>query len=201
MYGGISAFRVPFDHKRGFLHLLGFGAQGQTERRDMKNHDQHATHDTRRINGQLHFVHHVTDEQGKVVTSVTGPMKVEFRLTDFSQLIAGAFVMALPVAVTGEVWDLGEQLSLGRILAILGISLLTLAMFVWGLFYGKHIGKYQGHFLKRVVSAYLVTFMVALLLLVLFDKAPLQDLQVTFARCVLVAFPACFAATAVDYMK
>ena len=120
---------------------------------------------------------------------------------DLSQLVVGAFVMALPVAVTGEVWDLGEQLSLGRILAILGISLLTLAMFVWGLFYGKHIGKYQGHFLKRVVSAYLVTFMVALLLLVLFDKAPLQDLQVTFARCVLVAFPACFAATAVDYMK
>ena len=67
--------------------------------------------------------------------------------------------------------------------------------------YGKRIGQYQGHFFKRAVSAYLVTFCVALLLLILFDKAPLHDLKVTLTRTILVAFPSSFAATAVDFVK
>jgi len=154
-----------------------------------------------RIDGRLHLVHHVRDDHGKVISTVTAPLKVEFRLEDLAQLVAGACVMALPVALTGEVWDLGETLSIGRALLILTFSVLALAGFIWGLFYGKRIGQYQGHFFKRVVSAYLVTFLVALLLLFLFDKAPLDDLRVTFTRTILVAFPASFAATAVDFIK
>ena len=66
---------------------------------------------TERIDGHLHFVHQVRDAQGNILKTVTGPLKVEFRLEDFGQLIAGACVMALPVALTEEVWDLGEALS------------------------------------------------------------------------------------------
>jgi len=47
----------------------------------------------------------------------------------------------------------------------------------------------------------MVTFLVALLLLFLFDKAPLDDMGATFTRTIFVAFPASFAATAVDFMK
>lgn len=39
------------------------------------------------------------------------------------------------------------------------------------------------------------------LLLWLFDKAPMDDLRVALTRTVIVAFPASFAATAVDFMK
>lgn len=126
---------------------------------------------------------------------------MEFRLEDLGQLVAGACVMALPVTLTEEVWNLGETLSLGRTLVILALSLLTLAGFVWGLFYGKRITEYQGHFFKRAASAYVVTFLVALLLLFLFDKAPLDDLRLTLTRTIIVAFPSSFAATAVDFMK
>jgi len=45
------------------------------------------------------------------------------------------------------------------------------------------------------------TLLVALLLLFLFDKAPPDDLRVTFKRTMLVVFPASFAATAVDFIK
>jgi len=55
--------------------------------------------------------------------------------------------------------------------------------------------------IKRAASAYVVTFLVSLLLLFLFDKAPLDDLRVTLTRTILVAFPASFAATTVDFMK
>jgi uncharacterized membrane protein len=154
-----------------------------------------------RIDGRLHLVHHVRDEEGKVIATVTGPLKVEFRLQDLVQLVAGACVMALPIALTEEVWDLGTTLSLGRTVMILGVSLLTLAGFIWGLFYGKRVGQYKGHFFKRVLSAYVVTFLVAFLLLFLFDQAPLDNLQVTLTRTILVAFPASFAATVADFLK
>jgi len=154
-----------------------------------------------RIDGRLHLVHHIRDDQGNVITTVTGPLKVEFRLEDLAQLVAGACVMALPVALTGEVWDLGKTLSIGRTLVIFGVSILTLAGFIWGLFYGRRVGQYKGHFLKRVLSAYVVTFLVAFLLLFLFDQAPLDDLRVTLTRTVIVAFPAAFAATVVDFLK
>jgi uncharacterized membrane protein len=107
----------------------------------------------------------------------------------------------LPVALTEEVWNLGETLSIGRALLILGFSILALAGFIWALFYGNRIGHFKSHFLKRVVSAYLLTFSVSFLLLFLFDKAPLDNLKVTLTRTILVAFPASFAATAVDFIR
>ena len=154
-----------------------------------------------RIGGRLHIVHRTHDENGNVVSTVTTPLKVEFKLEDFVQLIAGAAVMALPVALTEEVWSLAGELSVGRTLLILEVSLATLAAFIWALFYGKKVGEYSDHFAKRTISAYLVTFTVAFLLLTLFDKAPLDDLRLTLTRTIIVAFPASFAATAVDFMK
>lgn len=109
--------------------------------------------------------------------------------------------MALPVSLTEEVWSMGERLSVGRTLLIMAGLILTLASFIWGLFYGKRLGEYKGHFFKRVLSAYMVTFLVALLFLFLFDQAPLEDLKVALTRTVLVAFPASFAATAMDFLN
>jgi uncharacterized membrane protein len=150
---------------------------------------------------RLHFVHYVTDENGNKMATVTGPLKVEFRLQDLVQLVAGACVMAMPIALTEEVWNLGEALSIGRTLLILIFSIFSLAAFIWGLFCGKHIMEFRWHFLRRAVSAYLITFCVAFLLLFLFDKAPLHNLKVAFTRTIIVAFPASFAATAVDFLK
>jgi hypothetical protein len=55
---------------------------------------------THRVDGRLHLIHHLRDAAGNRITTVTGPLKVEFRIEDFCQLLAGACVMALPVALT-----------------------------------------------------------------------------------------------------
>jgi uncharacterized membrane protein len=154
-----------------------------------------------RIDGRLHLVHYITDENGQRIPTVTLPLKAEFRLEDVAQLAAGACVMGLPVALTEEVWNLGESLSLGRTFMVLLLSVITMGALIWGLFYGKRINEFPGSFLTRAISAYLVTFAVAFLLLWLFDKAPLDDLSVALTRTVLVAFPASFAAVAVDFMR
>lgn len=160
-----------------------------------------STSSTHRIGGRLHVVNQVRDKAGNLVSTVTLPLKVEFKLTDFIQLIAGAAVLALPVSLTEEVWNLGGELSMFRSLVILAVSLMTLAGFIWALFYGQRLPDYPDEFVKRGVSAYVVAFAVAFILLTLFDKAPLEDLALTLKRTILVAFPASFAATAVDFMK
>jgi len=154
-----------------------------------------------RVDDRLHLVHYVTDEKGDRIATVTLPLKVEFRLEDVAQLAAGACVMGLPVALTEEVWNLGETLSVGRTLLVLLLSVITMGALIWGLFYGKRINEFPGSFLTRAISAYIVTFAVAFLLLWLFDKAPLDDLRVALTRTVLVAFPASFAAVAVDFIR
>lgn len=154
-----------------------------------------------RVDGQLHHVQHIHDDDGNLITTVTGPLKVEFRLEDIGQLAAGACVMALPVALTEEIWDMGGELSLLRTFVILTVSLITLTCFIWSLFYVKKAADYQGHFFRRVISAYLITFLISFLLLFLFDKAPLDDLRLALTRTIIVAFPASFAATVVDFIK
>jgi len=51
-----------------------------------------------RVDGRLHLVHYVTDENGEKIATLTLPLKVEFRLEDVAQLAAGACVMGLPAA-------------------------------------------------------------------------------------------------------
>lgn len=154
-----------------------------------------------RIDGRLHTVQKLKDETGRVVGTIIQPLKVELHLEDLGQLVAGACVIALPVTFTEEVWTLGASLSWGRTLAILAVSLVTLSLFVWALFYGKKAGEYKGSFVGRVALAYLLSFSISLLLLALVDKAPLDDIALSVKRAIIVAFPACFAATAVDYVK
>jgi hypothetical protein len=37
--------------------------------------------------------------------------------------------------------------------------------------------------------------------MILVDKAPLDDIQLTLSRVIIVSFPASFSATAVDFVK
>jgi uncharacterized membrane protein len=155
-----------------------------------------------RRNGRLHSIQEVRDSAGELLSQVAKPLQVELHGNDIAQLIAGASALAIPIAFTEEVWALGSTLSRGRILLIALTSVLTLAFFVRSLFYpGKHLRDYRLEFIKRVVASYLTTLAVAMLLLILIDKGPFDDLALALRRAVLIAFPASFAATAVDYIK
>ena len=105
------------------------------------------------------------------------------------------------VALTEEVWVLGETLPGYRIMLIALASVVTLAFFIKALFYAEYSQEYRVEFVKRVVAAYTITLLVALILLFLIDKGPIEDPVLTLNRAVIIAFPASFAATAVDYIK
>jgi len=62
----------------------------------------------RRIGGQVYAIQEIRDEAGRLIDTVTKPLKVEFRLRDVGQLLAGAFMMGIPVALAEEVWVLRD---------------------------------------------------------------------------------------------
>jgi len=125
----------------------------------------------------------------------------QFKALDALQLFAGACMMGIPIAFTEEVWMLGETLPLGRVVLIWLVSVFTLAVFVHSLFYPEGISGHRQDFTLRVALAYTVTFLVAMSLLILIDKGPLDGALLAAKRAVLIAFPASFAAAAVDYLK
>lgn len=123
----------------------------------------------------------------------------ELRVRDMAELLAGAIVMAFPIAITEEVWDLGEELSLLRITLIALGSILFIALLVWALFQRGHPPEHRRDFLRRVLAAYgLALFVAAMILFAVGRLELLTDPLVGLKRSVLVAFPASFAATAVD---
>ena len=154
-----------------------------------------------RIGGQLHEIHDVTNAAGELLTQLVTPLKVEIRWQDVAQLVVGALAMGVPVAFSEEVWNLGETLPPGRIALIAFVSIVVLAFFVYTLFYRGNVKEHAGKFAARVAIAYSVTLVVCLGILMLIDKGPLDDLALALKRAIIIALPASFAATAVDYMK
>jgi uncharacterized membrane protein len=155
----------------------------------------------RRIGGRLHVIDEIRDEAGKAITRVASPLRVEFLWEDLAQLFTGALMLAAPIAFTEEVWDLGEVLSADRILLIAGLSFLINALFVKMLFYPDNLSEYRFEFFKRVVAGYFIAIAASLLLLALIDKGLIDDPVLALKRAVIIALPASFAATAVDYIR
>ena len=142
----------------------------------------------------------VTDEAGDVYRIV--PLLVDFELRDVIEIIVGACVLAIPVAFTEEVWVLGEQLPMLKVISVMALSMVFLALFAYFIFYHNNLSGHEWDWLKRIFSAYGITFIIAAILLFLLDKTPwLTDFPTAFKRVVLVTFPACFSATVVDSLK
>ena len=123
----------------------------------------------------------------------------KFHFRDVVEIALGACVMAFPTATTEEVWKLGAELELGRLLYFSLASLFFLAVLIYGLH--SHDGDRIDWltFAKRVATTYFLTLLISALLLLGLDQLvffsdPLTGLK----RTILVAFPASFAATAVD---
>lgn len=121
---------------------------------------------------------------------------------DVTELVIGACVLAFPVAVTEEVWNLSEQISILRVVLIAAMSCVFVSFFVY---YKHRVEDGDTSFRLdtwRVVTTYGVTLLVCATILALLDKFPLaSETAVALKRVVLVAFPASFSATVVDSLK
>jgi uncharacterized membrane protein len=127
----------------------------------------------------------------------TNRPRVRFARQDVAEIAMGACVMAFPVTVTQEVWDLGQELSLMRVALFAVASVFFLALLIYLLQLGR-VPADPKVFLQRVLSTYGLTLVISALLLIGVDRLELMHPLVGLKRTILVAFPASFAATVVD---
>jgi uncharacterized membrane protein len=155
-----------------------------------------------KVAGRLRELVTITDARGKVLHSIMNPIMVKFYPRDVMQVIVGASILAIPVAFTEETWNLGESLPLNNILALMMLSLTFISAFVYYNYYRGNMKEHRAEFMKRVLTTYLLSFLVVALLLTIIERAPWESsFTVAFGRVVIVSFPASMSAAVADMIK
>lgn len=156
----------------------------------------------KRINGYLKEVVTFFDDSGKPIHHTINPLMVELNPRDVMQLFIGSLIIAAPLSFTEEIWKLSETLKTANILALCGLSLVSINLFIYFNFYRHRLAGNVVEFVKRVVATYFITLSSAALILLLIDKLPIEEHPIiAFKRVAIIAFPAVFGATLSDMFK
>jgi len=125
-----------------------------------------------------------------------------FRINDLSEIIVGSVVLAFPVAITEEVWNLGTALPLASSVIIVFSSMIFIAWFVYHAYYQSVMETHWKDLLARTLTTYAITLLISALILTVLNQFPLlTDSAAAINRMILVALPASFCATVVDSLR
>ena len=156
----------------------------------------------KRIGGYLHRVVPIADKSGEVISYALKPLMLEFNPRDIMQVVVGSALLAIPVSLTEEAWNLGESLPVRNVVTIAVLSLLMISIFVYFNFYKVTFKGYKMEFLKRVLGTYLISLIVVGIILTIIQKCPWGiDNVLALKRIVIVAFPAAMSGTLSDTIK
>jgi len=155
-----------------------------------------------RIGGHLHRIIPISDKSGKILSYVLKPHMVEFRLRDILQVMVGASLMAVPVALTEEAWTLGERLPTSNVGILAILSVLLISTFVYFNFYHNWLEGRVFNYIQRVAGTYLFSMLVVAIILTIIQKCPWGvDNLLALKRIIIVTFPASMTATVSDTIK
>lgn len=156
----------------------------------------------KRIGGYLHRVVPIADKSGKIISYALKPLMLEFKPRDIMQVIIGSALLAIPVSLTEEAWNLGKTLPISNVCLISILSLTMVSVFVYFNFYKVTLKGYVIDFIKRVIGTYIISLLVVALILSLLEKCPWGiDYVLALKRIVIVAFPAAMSGTLSDTIK
>ena len=126
-------------------------------------------------------------------------MKLSFNIEDASQLIIGAFALAVPISFSEESWRLGETLPTENLFLIFVISILFLSFFAYESIFQGNIKNRVSSFVLRIIIAYLITIFVVSIVLLAIGKLPLVlDTTIAIKRLIVIAMPASIGGIVVD---
>ena len=156
----------------------------------------------KRIGGYLHRVVPIADKSGKIISYALKPLMLEFKPRDIMQVIIGSALLAIPVSLTEEAWNLGESLPIINVSIISIVSLILVSIFVYFNFYKVTLKGYITDFIKRVLGTYIISLIVVALILTVIQKCPWGiDNVLAIKRIIIVAFPAAMSGTLSDTIK
>ncbi|MGM0420991.1 MAG: DUF2391 family protein [Bacillota bacterium] len=156
----------------------------------------------KRIGGYLHKVKVLKDASGNILEHVVTPLMVESRPRDVLQVIIGASILAVPVGMTEETWNLGADLPMLNVLALALLGLIFIGFFVYLNFYRHMLMEYKMEFVKRILMIYLTSLLVVGVFLVIINKFPFYaDRAVAIKRLLIITFPCSMSGTITDGLK
>jgi len=130
------------------------------------------------------------------------PVKSRFGLKNILQAIVGAILLAIPIGFTEETWRLGESLPMSNIIMILFFSLFFITLFAYRNLSKHKPGFYWYDLTKRVITMYIISFVIVTLLLWIIQRAPWgTDWVLALKRTIIVAFPSSLSATIAGNLK
>jgi uncharacterized membrane protein len=125
-----------------------------------------------------------------------------FHLHDLAELILGSLLIAFPVAMTEEAWNLGDDLPVINAMAIVVLALFVTSWFIYHKHYQSSLASHGREFALRIFVTYTVTLIVAVVCLAVLNQFPIwSDPMNAINRMLVVATPASAAATIVDSLK
>ena len=126
-------------------------------------------------------------------------MSRHFNLEDASQVLVGAFALAVPISFSEEAWRLGESLPMVNLLMLLSLSVIFLSFFAYQSVFQSRIRHRVSIFIFRVIIAYTIAAVVVALVLLCLDKLPLlAEPLVAIKRIIVITMPASMGAIVVD---
>ncbi|TMM53174.1 DUF2391 family protein [Maribacter algarum] len=156
----------------------------------------------KRIGGYLHRIVPIADKSGEIISYALKPLMLEFKPRDIMQVIIGSALLAIPVSLTEEAWNLGKSLPIINVSIIAIISLILVSVFVYFNFYRVTLKGYVTDYIKRVLGTYIISLIVVALILTVIQKCPWGiDNALAIKRVIIVAFPAAMSGTLSDTIK
>ena len=124
---------------------------------------------------------------------------ISFNLEDASQVMIGAFALAVPISFSEEAWRMGETLPIQNLSILMVMSLVFLAFYTYQSVFQGNIKNRVSVYLLRIVIAYGITALVVGLILFSLNKLPISDEPlVAFKRLIIICMPASMGAIIVD---
>lgn len=158
--------------------------------------------EVKRIHGNLYEIVKVLDDKGSILQTINIPLKVELKIRDILQIIVGSSILAVPVAFTQEVWDMGGELAWLNTIILSLVCMLFIAAFTYFSAYRNHLKYFRWEFVKRVLTSFFLSLLVVGFLLTIVDKCPwFTDFDVALKRALIGTFPASLSATLTDSLS
>lgn len=156
----------------------------------------------KRISGDIYEIVTIKNDQGQVVQTLRIPVKVEMKLRDMLQVLIGASILAVPVAFTEEVWNLGKDLPWLNTIILSTVGYGFMSAFIYFSAYRKKLIMFRGEFLKRVFLTFIISVIIVGFLLTVVDKCPwFTEFDVALKRTLIGAFPASLSASLTDSLN
>lgn len=128
----------------------------------------------------------------------------KFNFNDVAQQIVGAIILSSPLAVTEEVWNLALELDAGRVLTIIGITVLFDVLLIYFTDYNKNKDSKIGNLIPaRIVSTITISYLTAATMLYVFGVIGgyVTDLEWALKLVIFVGLFANVGAGTADLIK